>query len=87
MSTVETLAPIPVLICWMPAGLVFVVTVLPMSNTNIWWIRVMDFPHLQIAIIGGAIMLGALIVPGLARLVVPLMMAAACGYQLWRIYP
>lgn len=87
MPTEETLALIPVGVCWTLAVLVVLATFLPISNTNIWWIRAMDFPRLQIAIIGGAIMIAALFVPGATRLAVPVLMVAACGYQLWRIHP
>jgi len=87
MSMNEALALVPVAVCWTLAVIVIVVTFLPMSNTNIWWIRAMDFPRLQIAIIGGAIMLVALFVPGSTRLAVPVLMVVACGYQLWRIFP
>lgn len=87
LSMVGTLALITDVICWMLAGLVIVVTVLPMSNAHTWWIRLMDFPRLQIAIIAGVISIAALFIPGSTRLVLPALMAAACCYQLWRIYP
>ncbi len=76
-----------VVICWALAAFVLVVTFLPMSNTNVWWIRAMDFPRLQIAVIGGIVLIAALFLPGSARLIVPVLMIAACGYQLWRIFP
>ena len=47
----------------------------------------MDFPRLQISIIGGVIFIAALFAPGFTGLVVPVLMAAVSGYQLWRIYP
>lgn len=72
---------------WIAALLVLVVTVLPMWDTNLWWIRVMDFPRLQIAVVGGVVMLAALFLPGRGSRIVPLLMIAACGYQFWRIYP
>ncbi|PVA12011.1 endonuclease [Pelagivirga sediminicola] len=73
--------------CWLVACVVVVVTFLPMANTNVWWIRAMDFPRPQIAVVGGAVLIAALFVPGVTRVVVPVLMVVACGYQLWRIYP
>lgn len=72
---------------WGLAIMVLVASFLPMWNTNIWWVRILDFPRLQIAVVGGAILVAALFLSGPSRVIIPVMMVAACGYQLWRIFP
>ncbi len=74
-------------ICWALAITILVVTILPLSNTNAWWVRAMDFPRVQIAIVGGAVLVAALFLQGPSRIVVPVLMIVACGYQLWRVFP
>lgn len=64
-----------------------VVTLGPFWDTNLWWVRLWDFPRLQIVAAAGVVLLSALLVPGRTRVVLPLLMVAACGYQLWRILP
>lgn len=76
-----------VAIVWLVAAIVLVVTLLPMWDTNRWWVRVMDFPRLQIAVLAAAVMVAALFLPGQSRWIVPLLMIAAGGYQMWRIFP
>ncbi len=78
---------LPHLIVWALAALILVVTVLPLLDTTVWWIRVMDFPRLQIAIAGAVVLAGALALSGPTRVVIPVLMAIACGYHLWRISP
>ncbi len=73
--------------CWVLAILIVVVTFLPLSNTNAWWVRVMDFPRVQIAMVGGLVLFAALFLPGTSRFLVPFLMIVACGYQLWRVFP
>ena len=76
------------MIClWCLALVLVLVTFVPMLDTNIWWVRLMDFPRLQIALAGGIILLAGLFVPGRSRFLIPALMVAACGYQLWRIAP
>ncbi|MDN5567740.1 MAG: endonuclease/exonuclease/phosphatase family protein, partial [Paracoccus sp. (in: a-proteobacteria)] len=75
------------LVCWVSALAILTVTLLPLSNSNIWWIRAMDFPRLQIAIAAALVLLAGLFVSGPVRMIVPLLMVAACGYQLVRIFP
>lgn len=73
--------------CWVLAILIVVVTSLPLSNTNAWWVRVMDFPRVQIAMVGGIVLFAALFLPGASRFLVPFLMIVACGYQFWRVFP
>lgn len=63
------------------------VTIIPVLDTNTWWIRLMDFPRLQIALAGVAVLAAGVFVSGPARIIVPVLMVAVCGYQAWRISP
>ena len=72
---------------WSLSLALVLVTFVPMLDTNVWWVRLMDFPRLQIAIAAGAVLVAGLLVPGPGRAIVPLLMVAACGYQVWRIFP
>lgn len=72
---------------WGLSGLLVVLTVLPVWDTTIWWIRAMDFPRVQIAVLAGLLFVVALFCAGPARIVVPLLMIAILGYQTWRIFP
>ena len=72
---------------WVAAAVVAVVTALPFWDSNIWWIRVLDFPRVQIAVAAGVILLAGLFLPGASRIVVPMLMAAALCYQVVRIFP
>jgi len=47
----------------------------------------MDFPRIQIAVVAGLVLIAALLVSGPGRVIIPLMMVAACSYQFWRIFP
>ena len=75
------------IILWSLTAILVSVTIIPMLDTNIWWIRLMDFPRLQIAIAGVAILVAGLFAHGPSRLLVPVLMIAVCGYQAWRIFP
>jgi endonuclease/exonuclease/phosphatase (EEP) superfamily protein YafD len=65
-------------------------TLLPLIRSEAWWIRVFDFPRLQIAILlaivlaASAALFDANQLPGLLFL---LTLAMALAYQLWRIRP
>lgn len=74
-------------ILWILAAAILVLTFLPFWDTNIWWVRVMTFPRLQIGIAGVLVLVAALMVPGRSRLLIPVLMLVACGYQAWRIQP
>ena len=72
---------------WCLATAILVVTILPLWNTNMWWVRIMAFPRLQIAIASVLVLVAALFMSGLGRLLIPTLMIFACVYQLWRIRP
>jgi endonuclease/exonuclease/phosphatase (EEP) superfamily protein YafD len=68
---------------------VVVTTVLPFIRKGYWWVRVWDFPRLQIAMTGALVLLGFLLWPP-ATAVEQLILGAlaiAVAYQAYRIYP
>ena len=67
------------------AALLVAVTVLPLSSSKAWWVRMWDFPRLQIAIATLAAAALSLLGPW-PWLTLPAL-AACLGYQLWRIRP
>lgn len=61
-------------------------TLLPVSGSKQWWVRMWDFPRAQVAGgLAGTLVLVAVLGP--ARWVLMPAVAAALGYQLWRIRP
>lgn len=69
-----------------------VATLLPLLRATAWWIRVFDFPRLQIVAITLITMAGALLLnwhtlPGWGGIVALALMAAAVLYQFFRIVP
>jgi len=74
-------------VLWCLAVVILALTFLPMWNTNMWWVRIMAFPRLQIAFGSVLLLVGAIFLPGSGRFLIPALMIAACGYQVWRIFP
>ena len=68
---------------------VVVTTVLPFVRKGYWWVRVWDFPRLQIAATGIFALLGFLVWPPNHPIgqLVPIALVVAVGYQAYRIYP
>ena len=67
-----------------------IATALPMSRHPAWWIRVLDFPRLQIFTIGLVALLGYLIFTlafDAAGIVFLILLIASLGYQAYMIYP
>ena len=76
-----------VIICVL-AALLAAVTVLPLSGTHHWWVRMWDFPRVQIA--GGQALvavLAAFFLSGDLRWLVLVPTLAGMALQLWRIRP
>lgn len=68
--------------------LIVIATFLPMWSTNNWWVRILDFPRLQFAAAGAVVLLLAVsLLSGPVRVVIAVLMVAACGYQIWRVFP
>lgn len=72
---------------WVVAPAIFVATFLTMWSTDAWWVRVLDFPRVQIAIAAAVVLVAALSLQVQGRWMVAALMIAACGYQIWRILP
>jgi endonuclease/exonuclease/phosphatase (EEP) superfamily protein YafD len=68
-------------------ALLVAVTLLPLSGSHAWWVRMWDFPRVQIAV-GLALAAGlGLMLSGPLRWAVVAVAAGCLGYQLWRILP
>ena len=67
-----------------------VMTGMSATETNEWWVRIWDFPRLQILAISlVTLALLLLAMPGFGHwsAKVALVLALACGFQTWRILP
>ena len=65
-------------------------TALPLVRTEEWWIRVLDFPRLQIAILLALVVVGFLFVFSPSSILdgfFLLVLTASFGYQAYRIFP
>lgn len=85
ISLLETLVFVPIV--WVLAILILVFTFLPMWNTNIWWVRILDFPRLQIVVAAVMVLVISAFLPRPSHIIIPVLMVAASGYQLWWIFP
>ena len=84
MALIETLLSVGVAL--VAAGLV-AATLVPLSGSKAWWVRMWDFPRAQLA---GALLVTVvpvLILFGPARWAVAAALLACCAYQCWRIRP
>ncbi len=72
------------------AILVILATLIPLSPKEYWWIRIFDFPRLQIIAAGIVCLAGFMYIEpakGNFGLMVEIALAASILYQSWRIYP
>jgi len=75
---------------WAVGGVALLVTVLPVLRQTAWWIRVCDFPRLQIVAGLGLSLAAALALPeppGFGRAAFTVSLAVALLYQASRIWP
>ncbi|PZX09647.1 endonuclease/exonuclease/phosphatase (EEP) superfamily protein YafD [Palleronia aestuarii] len=72
---------------WIAAISIALLTFITLWDTNLWWVRALDFPRLQIAIAAGLVTLLGLLLRGAGRLAVLSLTLASGGYQLYRILP
>lgn len=63
------------------------VTLLPFSSSYAWWVRMWDFPRVQIAVASAAAVPLLCALNGLAKWPMVAVAAACLGYQCWRILP
>jgi hypothetical protein len=67
-----------------------VATLLPLAKLDDWWIRILDFPRLQIAVISTLVLVLTLVVrqdPGVAQNLWLAALTASTLYQAFRMYP
>lgn len=67
-----------------------VASLLPLVETNVWWVRFFDFPRLQLGVALVATLLIFLVLlrwTGASGLLVIGLGAAALGYQIYKLYP
>lgn len=67
-----------------------VATLLPLAKLNDWWIRIFDFPRLQIAVISTLVLVLTLLVrqdPGSVQNLWLTALTATTLYQAFRMYP
>lgn len=72
------------------AALILACTVLPISTSKHWWIRVWDFPRLQIACVALAWLIFAIVLLFLQQSPTPiwwLIVFLCFAYQLWWVWP
>jgi endonuclease/exonuclease/phosphatase (EEP) superfamily protein YafD len=62
-------------------------TLLPFSGSHAWWVRMWDFPRVQLAVVLAAVVALAFVLPPPLRSVVAAVAAGCLAYQLWRILP
>jgi endonuclease/exonuclease/phosphatase (EEP) superfamily protein YafD len=70
--------------------LMMAATILPIFRSEAWWVRIFDFPRLQITLFFALIFilyLGVREDPSIADNVFLLALSACLGYQLYRMYP
>lgn len=72
---------------WAFALAVVITTLLPLTNSVTWWVRMWDFPRLHIAILALIILGAALLVAVSFKLPMIVLMAAALLYQSIQIFP
>jgi endonuclease/exonuclease/phosphatase (EEP) superfamily protein YafD len=71
-------------------GLLLLVTALPMLPSNSWWVRVWDFPRVQVAVLLVAVAAAAAAsfgIRGPARAGLLAALLAAAAHQAWWVYP
>jgi endonuclease/exonuclease/phosphatase (EEP) superfamily protein YafD len=71
-------------------SLMIVATALPLLRRDDWWIRIFDFPRLQITVVLAATFAGYLIArsdPTFIENIFLGALAASLAYQAWRMYP
>lgn len=63
------------------------VTILPITDSKLWWIRAMDFPRLQLIVIAAVIAVLCWWLTGWAQ-IIALAIVLGCGlFQAWYVYP
>ncbi len=74
------------IICLSATLLLVLMTALPISRSEVWWIRALDFPRLQFAVLAIALVLVELVVLDLGSEVVWLLVAAGLACLVWQAW-
>lgn len=72
---------------WLLCAAVVTVTLLPLWQTETWWVRMWDFPRVQILISAGVVMVLSAFLLDISTVVIALLMIGVGVYQFARIYP
>ncbi len=72
---------------WVLCLAILFVTVAPMTRSDAWWVRMWDFPRLQILIAAAVVLILSLFAGWATAIPVTALMLLAGGYQFWRISP
>lgn len=72
---------------WLAGLGVLATTVLPLTNSTKWWIRVWDFPRLHIFIAAVVVAIVAILVLRADSLIIVAIMAICAAYQARKIFP
>ncbi|WP_027135634.1 endonuclease/exonuclease/phosphatase family protein [Geminicoccus roseus] len=74
---------------WIVSLGLLLVTLLPLVRSPRWWVRVWDYPRLQVASALALALVGQLLLLGREGPEIALMLATAAGlaWQIWRIWP
>lgn len=79
-------APLAVFL-WLVAAVLVAVTLLPFSGSHRWWVRIWDFPRVQTAVCLAVLIALFLVLAVPGRWIALPILAAALGWQAWRIRP
>ncbi len=68
---------------------VIVATALPLLRAEEWWVRVFDFPRVQMLFLGAVVLAFYFVFPFRlsAAIIFPILLSASLLYQGWRIFP
>ncbi|WP_266367470.1 endonuclease/exonuclease/phosphatase family protein [Tellurirhabdus rosea] len=70
--------------------LLVIASFINLSRNEAWWVRIWDFPHLQLALLALLWLLGWLVMDGngpVVEWILPALMIAALLYQSWLVFP
>lgn len=77
-------------VTWVAGAAAVAATLLPFLRTDWWWVRILDFPRLQVAALAAVSAIGAILVLERRRRRVQafvILLVASLGYQASEVYP
>lgn len=69
------------------AAALFLITFLPLVETDLWWVRMLEFPKLQLFLLTVAVMVLLIAWDRRQATIWALLLALPLGYQAWRLVP